>query len=78
MKPEKYEKIDEMVRDFTSVVPRSKSEVHRRINDALLAAYEQGVKDGKDGMDDTKPVTDTKIPTDKDNHWWPRRGPSHA
>ena len=40
--PHNKQQIDEMVRDFCSVVPRSKSEVRRRIETALDTAYETG------------------------------------
>jgi len=35
------QKIDEMVRDFCSVVPRSKSEVRRRISTSITRAIEE-------------------------------------
>lgn len=39
---------DEMVRDFTEVRPRSKSEVRKRINDYAVKSYHAGFEAGRD------------------------------
>lgn len=50
--------IDEMIRDFTSVVPRSKSEVRERILSLLADSHKR----------DREEIIEL-IPTEKDDDW---------
>lgn len=50
---ENLETIDEIVRDFTSVVPRSKSEVRKRIEELLAEKRAELAEKIKELMDET-------------------------
>ena len=50
--PKEIDEIDSMVRDFTSIVPRSKSEVRRRIQEFAAKEVEAFREKAIKGIDD--------------------------